>query len=55
MHTGVILLTFALVFISASIVLGILFHFWPGYGSVEAAIVQTDQILEHMEAPSTAH
>lgn len=55
MSTGIILVTFALIFIAASIVLALLFHFWPRYGSVEAAITQTDHILEQMEAPSTGH
>ena len=50
MSAGAVLLTFAIVVIAASLLLALIFRFWPRYGSVEAAIAQTDQLLETMEA-----
>ena len=55
MNAGGILVTFASVCIGASLIIALLFRFWPRYGSVEAAIVRTDQVLDDMESPPTAH
>ncbi len=55
MNAGGILVTFASVCIGASLIIALLFRFWPRYGSVEAAIVRTDQVLDDMEGPPTAH
>ncbi len=55
MSAGGILLTFSIVCISASVIIALLFRFWPRYGSVEAAIERTDQVLEEMESTSNSH
>ena len=55
MSAGGILLTFALVCIVASVIIALLFRFWPRYGSVEAAITQTDRILDAMEGGAADH
>jgi hypothetical protein len=55
MSTGGILLTFACVCVGASLIIALLFRFWPRYGSVEAAIARTDHVLDEMEAVSTEH
>ena len=49
MQTGWILLTFAGVCIGASVILALLFRFWPQYGSVAAAVERSDHLLEEME------
>jgi hypothetical protein len=55
MHTGGILLAFASVCIGASVILALLFRFWPRYGSVSAAVEASDHLLEHMEATPAPH
>lgn len=55
MTAGGILLTFALVCIGASMIIAVFFRFWPRYGSVEAAIEHSDQLLESMEPAPDAH
>jgi hypothetical protein len=55
MSAGGILLTFALICIAASVIIALLFRFWPRYGSVEAAITQTDRVLEAMEGGGADH
>jgi hypothetical protein len=55
MQTGWILLTFAGVCVGASVILALLFRFWPRYGSVAAAVERSDHLLEQMEAPSAQH
>lgn len=55
MSTGAILLTFACVCLGASVILGLLFHFWPRYGSVTAALEQSDQVLAQMDAEPAHH
>jgi hypothetical protein len=55
MHTGGILLTFAGVCIGVSVIIALLFRFWPRYGSVAAAVERSDHLLEQMEAPSAPH
>ena len=55
MHTGEILLTFAGVCVGASVIIALLFRFWPRYGSVAAAVERSDHLLEQMEAPSAQH
>lgn len=52
MSPGGVLLTFALVCIGASLLLAVLFRCWPRYGSVEAAIADTERRLAEMEAAS---
>jgi hypothetical protein len=54
MSSGGILLTLVGLGVGVSITLALLFRFWPRYGSVEAAIEHTDQVLDHMEAIHTA-
>lgn len=55
MHTGGILILFAGVCIGTSLILALLFRYWPRYGSVEAAISRSDKVLIDMEAPSAEH
>jgi hypothetical protein len=55
MHTGGILLTFASVCIGVSVIIALLFRFWPQYGSVTAAVERSDHLLEQMEAPPAQH
>lgn len=55
MHTGEILILFAGVCIGTSLILALLFRYWPRYGSVEAAITRSDQVLAGMEAPAAEH
>ena len=55
MHAGGILLTFASVCIGASVVIALLFRFWPRYGSVSAAVESSDYLLEQMETPQAPH
>jgi len=55
MSTGSILITFAGVCIGTSLIIALLFRFWPRYGSVEAAITRADQALADMESASAAH
>jgi hypothetical protein len=55
MSTGGILLTFASVCIGASLIIALLLRFWPRYGSVEAAITRTDQVLEEMDHAAADH
>ena len=55
MHTGEILLTFLIVCIGASVVIALLLHFWPRYGSVNAAVERSDHFLEQMEAAYAEH
>lgn len=52
METGGILLMFASVCIGASVILAVLFRCWPTYGSVTAAVEQTDHLVAQLdEAP----
>lgn len=44
-----ILLTFASIVVAASLLIAVLFRFWSRYGSVEAAVASTDQVLDQME------
>ena len=55
MQTGWIFLTFAGVCVGASVIIALLFRFWPRYGSVEAAVERSDHLLEQMEAPPAQH
>lgn len=55
MSTGGILLTFAGVCIGASLIIALLFRFWPRYGSVEAAITRTDHVLDDMDSATAEH
>ena len=55
MSAGGILLTFTIVFIVVSLIIALLFHFWPGFGSVTAAVEYTDDVLEKMEGTAPAH
>ena len=55
MQTGGILLTFAGVCIGASVVLALLFRFWPRYGSVAAAVEHSDHLLEEIETMPAQH
>jgi len=55
MHTGGILLTFASVCIGASVIIALLFRFWPQYGSVVAAVERSDHLLEQMETTQEYH
>jgi cytochrome c biogenesis protein ResB len=53
MRTGGIWLTFAMVCIGISVIIALLFRFWPRYGSVNAAVERSDRFLEQMEATHT--
>ena len=55
MHTGGILLTFLSICIGASVIIALLFHFWPRYGSVNTAVERSDRFLEQMEAADAQH
>jgi len=55
MPTGAILLTFLSVCIGASVIIALLLHFWPRYGSVNAAVERSDRFLEQMEAADAQH
>ena len=50
MGTGGVILTFAIISIAASAILALVFHLWPRYGSVDAAIEESDHELEKLEA-----
>jgi hypothetical protein len=54
MNAGGILFTFACIVVGASLVIAVLFRFWPRYGSVEAAVTRTDQVLDQMEHATSA-
>lgn len=54
MSTGGILITFAGVCIGTSLIIALLFRFWPRFGSVEAAITRADQVLTNMESATSA-
>jgi hypothetical protein len=55
MSAGGILLTFASVCLGVSLILALLFHFWPRYGSVAEAIAQTDRVLDEMERAASEY
>jgi|GEM_PF-1641419 len=55
MHTGGILLAFASICIGASVILALVFRFWPRYGSVTAAVEASDHAVEHLDATSASH
>ncbi len=55
MSAGGILLTFAIIVIGISAILALVFRFWPRYGSVEAAVEQSDHVLEQLEPAASAH
>jgi hypothetical protein len=49
MTTGVTLTIFAVSCLGASLGLAILFRFWPEYGSVEAALEHSDDMVAELE------
>lgn len=49
------LLTFVGAVIGASIIIAVLLHFWPRYGSVTKAVEQSDHFLAQMDASPTPH
>ena len=53
MHTMRILVTFLSICVGASVIIALLFRFWPRYGSVDAAVERSDRFLEQMEAAQT--
>jgi hypothetical protein len=55
MSPGAILVTFAVVVVGASLIIALLFHFWPRYGSVDAAIDEADHAFEELEKATSAH
>ena len=55
MSPGGILLTFASVCIGASLLIALVFRFWPRFGSVEAAIEHSDRVLDEMEGAASEH
>ena len=55
MNAGGILLTFAIVCVGASLIIALLFRFWPRFGSVEAAIEHTDRLLDKLEGTAAEH
>lgn len=55
MSHGAVLVTFAAVMIGASLIIALLFRFWPRYGSVDAAIEEAESAFEDMEKSIAAH
>ena len=55
MHASEILVTFAGICIGASVIIALLFRFWPRYGSVSAAVERSDHLLEQMETTQAQH
>ena len=53
MTTGVLLTTFAVICLGASLGLSIVFRFWPEYGSVEAALERSDNMVEELETAAS--
>ena len=54
MTTGVMLTVFAVICLGASLGLAIMFRFWPEYGSVEAAVERSDDMVAEMESAASA-
>ena len=54
MTTAVTLTTFAVICLGASLGLAILFRFWPEYGSVEAALERSDDLVAQVETAASA-
>ena len=54
MTTGVFLTVFAVICLGASLGLAVMFRFWPEYGSVEAALERSDEMVAELEAASSA-
>ena len=54
MTTGVMLTVFAVICLGASLGLAIMFRFWPEYGSVEAALERSDEMVAEMESAASA-
>ena len=54
MTTGVLLTIFAVICVGASLGLAIAFRFWPEYGSVEAAVERSDDLVAEMESAASA-
>ena len=54
MTTGVTLTIFAVICLGASLGLAILFRFWPEYGSVEAVLEHSDNLVAEMETAASA-
>lgn len=50
MSTGGILLLFASLFVGVSVMLALVFRFCARYGSVTAAVEQSDRFLERLHA-----
>jgi hypothetical protein len=55
MSAGGVLLTFTIVLVVVSLIIAVLFRFWPGFGSVAAAVEYTDGVLEQMEGTAATH
>ncbi|HEY7711794.1 MAG TPA: hypothetical protein VIG57_17395 [Candidatus Entotheonella sp.] len=53
MGTGGVILTFAIILVAASAILALVFRLWPRYGSVEAAIEESDHELEKLETAAS--
>lgn len=54
MTSGVLLTVFAVICLGASLGLAIAFRFWPEYGSVEAAVERSDDLVAEMESAASA-
>jgi hypothetical protein len=55
MSPGAVLVTFAVVMVGASLIIALLFHFWPRYGSVDAALEEADHAFEELEKATAEH
>jgi hypothetical protein len=55
MSTGGILLLLVAILFGASVILALLFRFWSRYGSVTAAVAQSDRFLERLNAQHPQH
>ena len=55
MSCGGILLLFVAILGGASVILALLFRFWPTYGSVTEAVKKSDLFLERLNAQHPQH
>lgn len=52
MSGGSIFITFLVVMIGASAILALMFRLWPRFGSVDAAIEASDQVIAQLDEPA---
>ena len=54
MTTGVFLTVFAVICLGASLGLAVMFRFRPEYGSVQAALERSDEMVAELESAASA-